>query len=343
MTTIKYLSVEGTPKNMGLAHGEEFKDKILFLLEERTTLLFKCLPSLTLEQLRRTCQKQYNYFKLHCPTLEEEVSSIAKAANIKPYQLVQAGGYTDLLDSLGINHGYNLSECSIAMRPEEGYMAGTWDSHPSAIEGLILLKRAPANTALRTLALTTAGWPAQQGINSSGLAFSITNLTPRRARKRGMNYIAANAVMSTCANIENFLQFAEKVKFCSGHSYLILDSNNRSCVIETSADRFISRVLLEPYIMTNHYRLYPKLDDNSNYRYLDGSINRQIEMEKTSLGFSSPQEFSKSMSQSLHVNKKDLHGVSVTCAYFFLVPKKQELYFSKGPSYGGLMTKVVLD
>jgi predicted choloylglycine hydrolase len=246
--------------------------------------------------------------------------------------MVVAGGYTDLMDILASNNNANYHECTIAIDPVAGFIAGTWDSHPSAIDSLIVLQRHPTN-GLSTLALTTAGWPCQQGVNSSGVGFAITNLTPRVTDKSGLVYIAANAALGSANSLIEIVNRFKNEKFCSGHSYVIVDGNGGGSVLETTSEAVSVMPILSMSIKANHYRGgEDAIDDNCNYSYLHCSIERESELAKNISSVTNSNEFVNCLINSPSVNRKDSKGPSVTCAHFFVSAKEKSLWYSKGPA-----------
>lgn len=341
---LKKIVIEGSPEEMGNAHGEILKDKIVNLANERKQLLYEQIDGLTEDKLIDVTLDTFRLLKLSRPLLYRELVATSISAGIEEHELLIAGGYTDILDSLSSNDRGKISECTVAINATTGYLYGTWDSHPSAEKSLVLLERRPTLSNVNTLALTTAGWPAQQGLNNYGLAFAITNLTPKTAIKKGIHYIVANAVMANSKSIADFLGFAQHNLFSSGHSYLLLDKSRRAVVIETNKENLSVVEVQDNFVMTNHYCIPPQIDNNDRYAYYKASKERRSEMSEASSLINSPEEFSKWLSNSKIVNKKyKIDAIAVTCAYFFIVPETQTLFYCKGASYGEQMRSVTFD
>ena len=335
---IPFLSLSGSRAEIGQAHGEEFRTEIRNLIDSRTHLLLGYFPQLTKEGLSEVCKTAFDYVRRDTPEVYLEVSATAKASGSLEHDMIVCGGYTDLLDYFRFkypkNHFDDPGECTTLLDVKNGMIWGTWDSNPEAMDCSVLLRRSFKNRDLTVLSLTTAGWPAQQGVNSNGIAFAINNLMPRVGNRAGLNYIAALAQCAECQTIDEFLRFSRSVVFSGGHAYVLVDGNKQGVVVETTVEGSANITLNEDHIQTNHYILEPLLDDNSRYPFLKGSIDRYQEMKAMKKGFGSQIEFIEELKRSKFVNKKDPNGSAFTCAHFCIDAKNRRFSLRKGPADG---------
>lgn len=275
------LDVSGSPRTMGLAQGEALRTPIVELYERRLELVSAASPSASLADVLGIASALWRQVVRLAPTTAIEAGAVAEAAGLSPGQLVVAGAYTDLIDvvvhAFPQAHRPHFDECTVAVSAELGYVAGTWDSHPGASDALVVLTRRPL-TGPPTLALSTAGWPVQQGLNGDGLVFAITNLTPPRSSRAGLPYIAAVAEVSAQRSTESAVAWLANSQFCSGHSYLVADGQS-AAVVETSAQGAECWPVVDVASEANHYRAQSRLADNSAYEFFDGSLTRQRDME----------------------------------------------------------------
>lgn len=328
---IPYLKATGTPRQIGKAHGEAYSHLIQNLFNTRYDLLKKYNKS-SKNKIIPIANSLWNYICDFDKNIAIEVESTAKASNLQPWQLVVAGGFTDLMDALLIGEDTDYHECTVAIDPVKGFIAGTWDSHPEAEDALILLERHPQNGPA-TLALTTAGWPCQQGINSNGVAFAITNLTPTHATEHGLVYIAANAALGMANSTSGILDRLKEETYCSGHSYLILDKTGTAAILETTYQQ--SRILPVKTLTTkaNHYYSDAEfIDDNSNYAYCNSSIIRENELLNNVRLLENPDDFPDCLFKSPNVNRTGESQTVKTCAHFFISVKQKKIWYSKGPA-----------
>ncbi len=211
------LKLEGTREEMGAAHGEHFRELIVGLIQSRTDILYSEFPALTIGRLEEVCSSSIEVTQKYTPSIFREVKATARACNVPAWKLIVCGGYTDLLDvfrmQFKLTNSDDISECTTLINPADGVVLGTWDSNPEALDCAVVLQREPIDISISSVCLTTAGWPAQQGINSSGIAFAINNLMPAQADEFGLNYISANAMLAEVESISQFIAFARGVDF----------------------------------------------------------------------------------------------------------------------------------
>ena len=321
---------KGTHDQIGRQVGEEFRRKINNLLRLRRDILLGSVEGISLDDVERVCRVSVNSVKRYTPTVYTEINAVAEAANISVGEMMIAGGYTDLIDVLGkVTHPLD-GECTVISRTDDRAIFGTWDSHVTAKDSLILLER-HLSCGLKTLALSTAGWPAQQGINNCGIAFAITNLTPKTSNPSGLNYIAANAYIADCRNIFQFLHFAKHTPFQSGHSFILSDSKGNGFVVETSASGISKRKTISCDCQTNHY-IDIRLDNNSNYSFMDGSKNRRFEAQTSLSSSTDAYKFKKALKLSQYINKSDPNSLAYTCGHFYLSTTQNKVWYSGGPA-----------
>ena len=338
MNSFPSLHLAGTRTEMGRVHGEHFKSLILSLIEARTEVLRSEFPSLTEERLSRTCMYAMEATKKFTPKVYEEVRATAEACGVAEWKMIICGGYTDLLDvfRIGLNSAAvgDHSECTTLVQSAGGTILGTWDSNSTALDSAVLLQRSPIDIDVSSICLTTAGWPAQQGVNSAGVAFAINNLMPTQTNEQGLNYIAANARMAEVGSIDQFVEFARTVDFCAGHAYVMVDDCGRGAVVETTAKRITENWVNDHLVQTNHYISERMIDDNSGYPYLEGSIDRKNEMEALVKARISAENISGLLEQTNVINKADPDGLVMTCAFFVADAVNRTLHIAKGPSSG---------
>lgn len=328
---VPFLKVSGEPEDMGRLHGQHFSRKIQNLYEHRFAILLETNDSISRGDVRDfalTLWETVCKFDRH---IANEVEATAQASGLLPWQMIVAGGYTDLMDLISPNSGSKYHECTIVIDPSVGFLGGTWDSHYSAMDALILLQRDPIEGP-STLALTTAGWPCQQGLNSCGVGFAITNLTPKETNKSGLVYIAANAALGSAKSVTKISHRLKGETFCSGHSYILIDTKGGAAIVETTPANVDVKPIYQLTTKANHYRSgSDALDDNSNYSFFDFSVVREAELRANIGGVTNSQEFANCLLRCSSVNRRDLTAPAVTCAYFFISVSQKSIWYSKGP------------
>lgn len=259
------LTLSGSPVDIGTQHGSTMSKQIVELANMRKSILIE--SGIDVETIRAVAEKSWHTICKELPHLGEELSATAYASKISDWELIVAGAFTDISDLL-LTDFECCSECTVGITPR--CILGTWDSHYGAERGGLILSRRQ-NEGVSTLSFTTAGWPVQFGINSYGLGFATTNLTPAKSRVGGLPYIAALAKISTMADVKSALVWMKTQNFMSGHSYILVDAKD-AVIVETTPEEIYKIAVIDFYCQTNHY--CSDIDDNSCFRYLSGSTNR---------------------------------------------------------------------
>ena len=264
------------------------------------------------------------------------------------WKLIVAGGYTDVLGGLIAprpQYRTGTCECTVVAisgaRGSGAVIAGTWDSHASASPALVLLRRQPTS-GFSTLTLTTAGWPAQQGVTSAGLAFATNNLRPRHGGP-GIVYIGALAHLLSVGSIDAARDIFLRLQYCSGHFYPIGDHHGRLLLLETSngakAELACDRCVVAH---TNHYLATELQDDNPRDEDTGNSVSR-LQRVQTLIADTSP----GTLRQRMWTILSDHGGAGPSicrhgeghetrsCAAFVIDARRRSVEFTDGPACCG--------
>jgi isopenicillin-N N-acyltransferase-like protein len=359
---MRAIAVSGSLSQMGQQHGEAAADLVSELFATRFELLARqlsaALPEKPASELARLIESWttvlFSEMAAHLPDVAAEVTGVARGSGLEPWQLIVAGGYTDVVGGLVSPRRQQVaSECTVVamsgVRGGGSVIAGTWDSHASASPALVLLRRQPASGP-SSLALTTAGWPAQQGVTSAGLAFATTNLRPRRGG-RGIAYIGALAQLLSMPSIAEARTLLLRLGYCSGHYYPVGDEHGRLLLLETSNDdraELASGNGLVPH--TNHY-LAPALEsENPHDEQTANSVERLRRVRALTAGSSA-----EAVRQRLWTILSD-HGTTGagicrhgqgdetrSCAAFVIDARRRSIEFTDGPACGGARRTALLE
>jgi hypothetical protein len=268
------------------------------------------------------------------------------------WKLLIAGGYSDVdhrACDINMFKKNNIPfECTIIpVRNSSGdlLLVGTWDSHASAESALVLIERRAKN-GTSTLALSTAGWPMQQGITSNHIGFAITNLVSVNSQ-RGMSYIGALPHIANQNNFYNALKALKSLKLCSGRFYSICDGYGRYAGIETDGIHYWTNNELTAH--TNNY-----IFDNA--KRVEGRVEYSLLSEKRRL--SAIRRLKKldiindrTLFELLSYKDGSNDSISLTgtgrenisCAGFILDPTNLKMIVTKGPPNLGRMVQYYLN
>ena len=223
MEAIPEVTIEGSHRQMGEAHGEQLRAAINELAEVRIEYLCS-RPGVSLDEVERTARALLDAIAIELPDVAQEATSTARAAGLAPWTLVCAGAVSDvadLLDQRGRGASRPVSECTLTSWNGVGgpVLVGTWDTHLGAARSAVLCRRRPTD-GLETLALTTPGWPMQQGVTQAGIGFAIANLVATTVAD-GVPYIAALPSILSRSSLTSCVDLAAAIPHASARFYLL--------------------------------------------------------------------------------------------------------------------------
>ena len=335
-STYHKLTLHGSAKEVGFKHGEILRNEINSLFNERLKLIMDTTQT-DQNLVKQISMCIWNSTKSILPEIVLEIESTAKAANLKPWQLIVAGGFSDVMDLC--NHKNQtksiINECSIGVASigdQNPLLIGTWDTHASAQNSLVLIDRR-VGKGPRTLSLSTVGWPMQQGFNEIGLAYAITNLGASKT-SIGTTYIAALMVISSSETSKIASLKAQSIPLCSARYFKFLDRHGLHFGIETDGKVFSSR--MDSKYHTNHFVHKDMVNLEGRQNVVSESLGRLNSLEK--LFKSNFSDIESIFKEIIVLNKNDFpiekNGVQWedrTCAAFVISPREKKMWFTPGP------------
>lgn len=241
-----HLRVTGSPRAMGLTHGEGFRTQIQELAEIRYALIRRRMPGFSEAALHDLAMEQVAVLKGHRDSYDEFVG-IAAASGVSEARLMILNNYTDMRDFNSPDEGCSL----FAMRSGDRYVCGqTWDMHASARPYVLHLTM---EGSPRAEVLTLTGCLGLAGVNEHRLAVLINNLN---CAETAMNIMWPALVRGMLAKgtADAAAVHLGKNLPCSGHNYLLCD-RDEMMNIETTGKRFevTYRDARGLVFHTNHY------------------------------------------------------------------------------------------
>lgn len=199
--------------------------------------------------------------------------------------------------------------------------------------GLVVIERQQKD-GLNTIGLSTAGWPLQQGFNSSGVGFAIANLASTRTQP-GCSYIAALPhIIGTSKAAVTASRAAEKMPLCSARYYLFVDRDGYERGVETTGVKAYSAV--NPPAHTNHFIFSDMLKEEGRPKLRMASEARRQNAEDFCLGdATSLNDIFNTLARSFNfdegIEQRGEHDEDRTCASFIIAPEQQRMWFTSGP------------
>jgi hypothetical protein len=335
------LELQGSAEQMGAEHGESLRDVILDLANERLDIILSENPGASSGQVQDLSLEVLEHTRKTLPFIYKESLATSRAAGLPHWLLLVTGGFSDIFDLVAksVGSGASVNECTLwpAVGPSGAIrLVGTWDSHATAQESLVVVRR-QTNTGLSTLAISTAGWPMQQGVTSNGVAFAIANMVAKK-RAVGTSYICALPEIVAAATAREAVNRARAIRFCSARYFSFADSSGEFLALE--CDGQTSWINTLPVAHTNHFIFddalaaegRPEIVRSSELRrqaamaHVDGAV-RSISALLESLAFTDATDSSIAQLGEGRANR--------TCATFVLEPALRRITFTIGPPVPG--------
>lgn len=331
-----HIVLQGSPREAGWAHGEVLRKQIHALFDVRMGLVRE-LTQASPDEVQNECEDILSQIRELLPEVAEEVAATSQAASIDTWKLVLSGGFSDVLDRCSSPDGSNTpaQECSlIVTADDEGQplLVGTWDTHGSAQDSLVSVKRQIAGCPT-VVSLSTAGWPMQQGVTEYGLAFAIANMGASR-NYRGVTYISALPRIVTSRTAETARLTASELCHCSARYYLFADQCGHALGLEHEGHDTFNVSGFDAH--TNHFVSNEGAKHEGRSYVVEESRGRRELMQSLfDGGNKSLQEVFALLSTTNRggnsIMKLGEGSVDRTCAAFAISPTRRTLWFTPGP------------
>ncbi len=277
---IPELTLTGTPRDRGRAHGEQLRG----LIEETIDAWFEVLGARTNPHDFVAEILHVSGFRdpveTHTPELMEEVVGLSEGAA----QSVEAMFAWQLIDECWwyldeVTGGAGAHEACSAMAITDGrrgIVAQTQDLYRH-FDGSQVMLRYVDDDGLEILAPSAAGLLAYNGVNNAGLAVCITTLSQLAHQTAGVSSGFIVPKLLRCRSVDDALDWLQTVPLASGNSWT-LGSRDRSVVVEVSADGATVAHDGDRALHTNHALAQATADD---YVRFESSAERLDQLQAT--------------------------------------------------------------
>ena len=247
----------GTPREQGRAHGEMFRGEVGSLAEIRMYLCAQ-MSGGTREAVLQAARQHLPVLERYDPALAEELVGIAEGAALDPALVLVLNHYTDLrdLDLGGELRGAppTTDGCSaVYARTASGAITGqTWDMHATSVPYVILLRVPAHEDGPAAWILSLTGCLGIAGLNTSGVALCVNNLSSSDARVGVVwSALVRRALGQPTAAAARDLML--DAPFGSGRHFLLVD-REEAYGIEASGTRraVVFSGEVRDYVHTNH-------------------------------------------------------------------------------------------
>jgi isopenicillin-N N-acyltransferase-like protein len=246
---------EVTPRALGRAHGEAFREMIAEIAEIRLGLVRTLGRFATEAEILASAAAHLPVLEAFDADLHEELLGIAEGSNVDPARIIVLNHYTDLRDIVPSAAGAPVEEdCSaVFARTSSGSLLGqTWDMHGSAVPYVMMLHVPPHGDVPEAFAFSITGCLGMTGLNAHGVGITINNLKSLDARV-GVIWPALVRGVLKQSSAEAGRDMILTSQLGSGHHYLVA-SADAAFGIETSGRR--EKVVYDGgspcFVHTNH-------------------------------------------------------------------------------------------
>lgn len=262
---IRVLDIEGSPAEVGAAHGAAFADEIRQYADERIGLVCDGrwsggeLPRAEVLAIAESMIPAHEAFDAD---LHTEMESLAAAAGLTLPEAVIVGGFTDFVDTVSAVTGARApvsvleDDCTAVIVPDQradgaGYLAQTWDMHDTATDHVLLLRIRP-DDAPAARVFTTTGCLGQIGMNSEGVCVGINNLNALDGR-RGVAWTSVVRRMLRTTTAAEALDVLLAADLAGAHNFVIFDRHGDGYDVEAMPSvRPVAQLQDAPIAHTNH-------------------------------------------------------------------------------------------
>ncbi|MEM9070295.1 MAG: C45 family peptidase [Myxococcota bacterium] len=239
---LETLTVSGSPRAMGQAHGEAFRARIERFVEMRLEAVRGYMAERgrpdDWPQLFEVGKESFGRFEAWDPEGYAEHCGIAEGAGIDPLRLFSTANMTDMRDAvlLAAAKGAPLTKipdegCSSLLVPasrtaNDGPLVGqTWDLNPPDVEYVVAVHRQP-DEGPQTWAITCTGCLSLIGLNEHGVSVGTTNIKTYGSRA-GVGYLSILHRAIRAASAKEASALVQNAPHAGAHTYWIADATTQ--------------------------------------------------------------------------------------------------------------------
>ena len=258
------IKLEGSPEQIGLAHGQILRDRIHDCFAFYTRQLFKN-PNFDFEKHGRLYLEAIGNFS---PAFETEIRALARGAGMEPWQIAVLNARSEIFLQASAEF---IHQCTSLYFEEQKLLGQTWDWMSSCEDFMVLLDITLEN-GLRILTLSEAGIIGKIGFNSKGLGVCLNILFGKKPVDGVPIHILLRSVLES-QSLEEARRTLNQASFGCYSNMLIGDASGGWFDYEFAGkslkEAFYSS---KPPAHTNHYLASGEMNEDTPH--LDNSVKR---------------------------------------------------------------------
>lgn len=343
------LELEGSPYELGYAHGEQYRDAIIRYAEERVALAGgedwtgQKLDRQEVLALAAECLPAHEEFT---PAGVEELQGMADATGLSLAELLIVGGFTDFVDTVyarGIASGATaagVDDCTAVLVPSaraagaKALFGQTWDMHASSADHVLLLRGRPSG-APEFLTFTSVGCVGMIGMNEAGLVVGINNLMGGDGTTGVMWTFAVREILRH-ETVAQALELLDRTPLAGAHNYLLLDRSGSGANVEATGTLRHGTPLGDHLLAHTNHCLWPDTQAVERERAPASLASSRARLERTQELLGSDEVTPEALQaltadeQTICVSPKPPTHIA-TCGAAVMRPETGELWAVKGP------------
>jgi isopenicillin-N N-acyltransferase-like protein len=242
--TIQYISLSGTPDEIGYQHGQLLREQIHQNIAFYQSVFLKNLKDSS--RILKVARSYQEAIQAYNPNFNLEIDHIALGAGVtEPLWLYALNARTEL-SMVG-----DIQECTAVVCPKEDLIGQTWD-WADQLEDKFFLMEISFSDGHQILQLSEAGIIGKIGMNNQGLGVTLNFLyDPHTEASTVPIHILLRQVLQ-CRSLEEAVNAAQRSGIGKA-SNLIITQSGQAVDIEFAGDIMkIHQISDEYYVHTNH-------------------------------------------------------------------------------------------
>ncbi|MCG1010714.1 acyl-CoA--6-aminopenicillanic acid acyltransferase [Salinicoccus sp. ID82-1] len=302
------IQYRGTHYDFGYFQGEQLRESPILPnrekdLERRKNRHYIVNP-----------EEYINIMSKYSPAILDEIYGLADALDMEMKKAFQLFG--------GYYLEYTRSGCSIFT--DSDFMVRNYDSHPRGYEGRYTFYE-PTDHGYAVIGPSMRIAGRIDGMNEKGLVMGYNFTHSKNSGDGFLCSMIGRLILETCANVDEAVSLLEDIPHRHSFSYIILDPEGVSYVVEASPRRVAVR---QSNVCTNHFHL---LDEENRYRQ-EETRERERTIQAEQQHATNPYQAFKVMNNPDHgifSHKYDASAGTIHTSVYF--PKELKAWFVIGP------------
>ncbi len=352
LLTLPTLRVEGSPEQLGAAHGESERELIQRFVDQRLAAVEAYFSergasgAALLTEMGARCLRIAREWD---PEGTREHDAIAQAAGVASDALYAVANMTDVRDVLLLPSAADEEGCTSLLLPGAMSAAGhvlagqTWDLNPQDLDYVLAVHRVPTEGP-ETWSVGCTGCLSLMGMNEHGLAVGTTNIKVRGCRP-GVGYLSLLHRLIRARDRAEAAELLTAAPRAAAHTYWVADADG-ALELEAAAGSLARRDAGAEALARSNHCLSPEHAALQGEPTTSSSERRLARMlELLGAGGHTPESLKAAFADradgvdSIARFPEDAQGTA-TNSCLVVEPKTRGLWACKGPSQRGAWVKL---